>query len=136
MITDTSQSNQLSINNPPSFKLKFVCDFDKCDKSYNAKGDLKIHKLSHFPENYIKCDFEGCNYSNYRLDHLNSHKKIHLKEKQFKCSLCLSSFETDNKYKNHLKKDHNIKKPFGCDFKDCNFFTTSLEGLCMSNQYL
>jgi len=85
-------------------------------------------------EKPFKCDYkdkEGkeCKFATARKDTLTKHKKIHINREyipkptyNYICEKCNESFDTQEKFVNHILK-HPGYKPFKCNYKECKFST-------------
>ena len=95
---------------------------DICDKSYQFRGDLLLHKRTfHEPAKY-KCDTCERFFSTKSI--LISHKETHDNHlKNLECKECSKYFKNSRSLKNHLKMFHSgtERKLYECEKCDKNF---------------
>ncbi|KAJ3384119.1 hypothetical protein HDU92_003756 [Lobulomyces angularis] len=97
--------------NPPS--EIFRCTFEKCNKVFKRKSNLKSHQILHTQKKNFKCNFCYLKFLR-KFDLKRHHLKIHNVEIKKSCSLCFQNFEDNFKFSAHytdcLKTNNNEKR--------------------------
>ncbi|KAF5278371.1 hypothetical protein FQA39_LY05860 [Lamprigera yunnana] len=83
---------------------KYKCD--QCSNSYNVEVNLKLHMSLHV-KSRPTCPV--CDKKFQRLASLKAHIIVHEVDETFTCIHCLSEFDLEDDYNNHMEK-HNQRK--------------------------
>lgn len=122
-------SHQFAIMHEYPFERKYICDNEKCLKSYKYWSDLTTHrKTTHFENPSIfKC--LECNETFYNVWSFAYHKQSK-HELPYKCNQCQQTFSTNFALKRHQTKFHSD------DIKSTEF-TENLNKINLtSNEYV
>ncbi|KAM7344983.1 uncharacterized protein ACRADG_011483 [Cochliomyia hominivorax] len=120
-------SHMLRVHKPSEVVKQHCCDI--CGKSFTEAYVLRIHKLTHLPEEEKKfpCSDCGKNYGSPYL--LNQHRQaVHLKRFVKICYICGKAINSSAEFKIHMNKHEGIPAPeINCDV--CGLRLTSERGL-------
>ncbi len=100
--------------------MKYICNFEGCNKEFNRNDTLKIHKRVHSGERPYSCDYENCNKAFSQQSDLTKHIRIHTGERPYSCDYesCGKSFIELGALVKH-KRVHTGEKPYVCDYEGC-----------------
>ncbi|XP_030048106.1 zinc finger protein 436-like [Microcaecilia unicolor] len=96
------------------------CKCSECDKCFNEKRNLQLHKIGHMKHEPFKC--LECDKCFRGKAEVKSHKMSHTGEKPFQCSDCDKSFSIKWHLKRH-ERSHTGEKTFQCSECDKWFRT-------------
>ncbi|XP_030048110.1 zinc finger protein 81-like [Microcaecilia unicolor] len=102
-----------------------TCECSECDKCFNEKRNLQLHKIDHIKYKPFQCsEYDKCFTSKANLE---THHMTHTGEKPFQCSACEKWFRTKGEVKLH-KMTHTGEKPFQCsEYDKCFTSKANLE---------
>lgn len=118
--------NHKKIHNPD--RIRYICNYEKCNKSYFRKGDLNVHiKSVHLNidtrnDIQVSCPFDNCNTVLKNSHNLNIHIKIHYDVKDYMCDFILNNGDVCGKkfvQEGNLKRHYNVHTKnniFKCEF--------------------
>ncbi|XP_054162164.1 zinc finger protein 90-like [Oppia nitens] len=104
-------------------KQKFRCDYEGCDRVFNAKSSLQYHTISvHEKQAKIyQCSWPGCDYTTKHSNRLSQHEIIHKPIKDIRCDYDGCNFTT--KHNTHLirhKERHLTEPKYRCSWPECD----------------
>ncbi|KAJ1079809.1 hypothetical protein NDU88_000044 [Pleurodeles waltl] len=97
---ESNQSNVQLSRGPPNVQQNpkiFTCT--ECDKSYDLKGKLIRHMVTHSGVRPYPCT--ECGKSFYQMPHLIRHHRTHSGEKPYACSFCHKRFNRKDNLNGH-----------------------------------
>ncbi|KAI8128867.1 Cap-specific mRNA (nucleoside-2'-O-)-methyltransferase 2 [Lucilia cuprina] len=122
-------SHMLRVHRASAYEVVKQHCCDVCGKSFTEAYVLRIHKLTHLPEEEKKfpCSDCGKNYGSPYL--LNQHRQaVHLKRFVKICYICGKAINSSAEFKIHMNKHEGIPAPvINCDV--CGLRLTSERGL-------
>ncbi|CAG2117399.1 unnamed protein product [Medioppia subpectinata] len=104
-IQNLSKSHLNQHKNSVHLNVRFICDFNECNKSFTEKSNLFRHKSCvHLNDRKFKCNEENCGKSFVQKADLIRHKRIHLGEKPFVCHFndCNKTFSDKSNFNQHM----------------------------------
>ncbi|QRR07625.1 C2H2-type zinc finger protein [Burkholderia sp. MS455] len=94
---------------PEPDRTDLVCDV--CNKPFQNKSNLNVHKRSHTGERPYVCDI--CKKGFLSTSHLKTHMVIHTGERPYACEMCNKRYKSRSDLVRH-KRTHDGKKRFKC----------------------
>jgi uncharacterized Zn-finger protein len=96
---------------------KFKCEL--CESSFTASSSLATHLQSVHNKIRFVCTFQGCDKSYSRQGYLNNHIKVFHEGQEHRCDQCGKVLSTNANLKQHIQTVHSDEQQFVCSFDNC-----------------
>ncbi|KAG7402539.1 Asparagine-rich zinc finger protein AZF1 [Fusarium oxysporum f. sp. rapae] len=99
---------------------RYQCDGPRCQKSFDRKTRLDIHRRTHTGIKPYNCAFPGCDLAFSQKGNMETHKRRHTGERPFSCNKCVRRFAQRGNLRTHIQTTHQCLEPLICILDGCN----------------